>query len=63
MKLFRTKTWSPLDIGSLKWCCVLLGMIVGAYLSEFTKHYVWIFAIAAILLAIKPGISYFGNSE
>lgn len=63
MKLFRTKMWSPLDIGSLKWCCTLLGMIAGAYLSEFTKHYVWIFAVAAVLLAIKPAISYFGNSE
>jgi hypothetical protein len=55
--------WSPLAIGSLKWCCLLLGMIAGAYLSEFTKHYVWIFAVAAVLLAIKPMVAYFGKDK
>jgi hypothetical protein len=63
MKLFRTKVWSPLDIGSLKWCCLLLGMIAGAYLSEFTKSHVWFFAIAVVLLAIKPWITYWGKDE
>jgi putative Mn2+ efflux pump MntP len=63
MKLFRSKVWSPLDIGCLKWCCILFGMIAGAYFSDFTKRYVWIFSIAVILLAIKPIVSYFRNSE
>ena len=63
MKLFRTKVWSPLDIGSLKWCCILFGMIAGAYLSEFTKSHVWVFAIAVVLLAIKPMIAYFGKDD
>ena len=63
MRLFRTKVWSPLAIGSLKWCCILLGMIVGAYLSEFTKGHVWFFAIAVVLLAIKPMIAYFGKDR
>ena len=63
MKLFRTKVWSPLDIGSLKWCCILFGMIVGAYLSEFTKNHVGFFAVAVVLLAIKPMIAYFGNNK
>ena len=38
-------------------------MIVGAYLSEFTKNHVWFFAIAVVLLAIKPMIAYFGNNK
>jgi hypothetical protein len=63
MKLFRTKMWSPVSIGSLKWCCILLGMIAGAYLSEFTKSHVWFFAAAAVLLAVKPFVTYFGHSE
>jgi FtsH-binding integral membrane protein len=63
MKLFRTKVWSVLDIGLLKWCCILTGMIVGAYLTDFTKRHVWVFVIAAVALAIKPTISYFGEEE
>ena len=63
MKLFRTKMWSPLDIGSLKWCCILFGMIAGAYLSEFTKSHVWYFAVAAVLFMIKPTVTYFGGSD
>ncbi|MCX6377538.1 MAG: hypothetical protein NTU88_16135 [Armatimonadetes bacterium] len=63
MKLFRTKLWSPVAIGSLKWCCLLLGMIAGAYLSEFTKSHVWFFVGAAVALAIKPMITYFGRSD
>jgi uncharacterized membrane protein len=59
MKLFRSKVWSPVDIASLKWSCVFLGMIVGAYLAGFVKDYVWVFLIGAILLAIKPTVSYF----
>jgi len=63
MKLFRTKKWPVLAIGSLKWCCILLGMIAGAYLSEFTKSHVWFFVGAAVLLAIKPWITYWGKGE
>ena len=63
MKLFRSKVWSPVDIASLKWSCILLGMIVGAYLSDFVKHYVWVFVIAAILMGIKPAVSYFRTDE
>ena len=63
MKLFRTKAWSALDIGLLKSSCILFGMIVGSYLAAFTKRYVWIFVIAAILLAIKPAMSYFRGDE
>lgn len=59
MRLFKAKTWSVLDIGLLKWCCLLTGMIAGAYLADFTKRYVWAFAAAAVLLAIKPTVSYF----
>jgi putative Mn2+ efflux pump MntP len=59
MKLFRSKIWSVVDIGLLKWCCILIGMIAGAYLTDFTKRYVWFIALAALLLGIKPTVSYF----
>jgi hypothetical protein len=60
MALFRSKVWRPVDIALLKWSCILLGMIVGAYLPGFVKDYVWVFVTAAILLGIKPTLSYFG---
>jgi len=59
MKLFRSKVWSVADIGCLKWSCILFGMLAGAFLSDFTKRHVWLFVIAAILLAVKPALSYF----
>ena len=63
MKLFRSKIWSPFDIACLKWCCILIGMIAGAYLAEFTKQHVLVFAIASGLLAIRPMICCFGNGK
>ena len=63
MKLFKSKVWSPIDIGLLKWCCILIGMIAGAYLADFTKRCVWFFALAALLLAIKPAVSYLRSSN
>lgn len=63
MKLIKTKIWAPVDIACLKWSSIFFGMVVGAYLSDFTKHYVWVFAIVIVLLAIKPAVSYFKNNE
>jgi len=63
MKLLKTKVWTWADIGLLKLCCILIGMIGGAYLADFTKEHIVIIAIAAILLGIKPAISYFRNDS
>lgn len=63
MKLFRAKVWSVVDIGLLKWCCILIGMIAGAYLADFTKRYVWFILVAALLSAIKPAVSYFRSDK
>lgn len=63
MRLVRSKVWSLADIGCLKWSCIFFGMIVGAFLHEFTRRYVWLFAIAVIVLAIKPVLSYFRNGK
>ena len=63
MNLFRTKVWTVVDIGLLKACCILLGMVVGAYLADFTKQYVWFIAAGAVLLGIKPTVSYFRSED
>jgi hypothetical protein len=63
MQLFRAKVWSVVDIGCLKWSCILFGMIAGGFLADLVKRHIWLFAAAAVLLALKPTISYFGNDE
>jgi len=63
MKLLKTKEWAWIDIGLLKFCCILIGMIGGAYLADFTKEHIVIIAIAAILLGIKPAIAYFRSDS
>jgi len=42
------------DIGAIKWASLLVGIIIGAYIANFTKQYLWWFIIAAILLVIRP---------
>ncbi len=59
MKLFKDKIYSVLDIGLIKWSCILFGMVFGAYLADFVLGYIWLFIIVALLLAIKPIVSYF----
>ena len=63
MKLLRSRMWPWLDISLLKWCCFLFGMIAGAYLADFTKRNVWLIAIAAVALGIRPTITYFRNDQ
>ena len=58
MKLFKDKKYSVMDIGLIKWSCILFGMVLGAYLVDFVLSYVWLFIIAAFILAIKPIVSY-----
>lgn len=58
MGIFKTKVWSAVDIGLLKWCCVLFGMILGAYFSNFVKQYLWIFIALTIVFAIRPIYCY-----
>jgi len=59
MELFGDRNYSVIDIGLIKWSCILFGMVAGAYLSDFTLRYVWIFIIVAVILAIKPVVTYF----
>jgi len=63
MKFFQTKPWAPLDLACLKWSSILFGMVVGAYLPEFTRKYLFWFIIGIILLAIRPTVAYFRNSK
>jgi hypothetical protein len=58
MKLFKTKEWTVLDIGLLKWSAIFFGMILGAFLSSFVKSNIRFFISLVVILAIKPVLSY-----
>lgn len=58
MKLFKTLTWSPLNIVLLKLSCVLVGLLCGAWLSFFIKRHAGRVLLLAVLLGIKPAIDY-----
>ena len=59
MQIWKTKTWTPLDIGMLKWSSLLVGVAVGSFFADLAQQYLWLIVIAALALAIKPTIDYF----
>jgi hypothetical protein len=61
MRLFITKVWNWWDVWMLKWCAFLFGIAVGAYFWKYALPYVGIVLIAAVLLAIRPVIAYWGD--
>ena len=58
MGIFKTKTWSAVDIMLLKWSSVLFGMIIGVYANNFVKQYLWLFIVLVIVFGLKPLYSY-----
>lgn len=62
MKFFKEKKYSVMDIGLIKWSCILFGMVLGAYIADFVQSYVWLFIVIALLLAVKPLVTYFKES-
>jgi len=63
MSLFKTKVWPWMDVWMLKWSAFLFGIAAGAYFNDYVKPYVWVILVIAVVLAIRPSIKYFGNSE
>ena len=63
MKLLRRVVWSPWDIALLKWCCLLLGMLLGAYFTDFTRRYALQLAALALALAGRAAYAYFSGDE
>lgn len=59
MKLFTPKTYSVIDIGCLKWGCILIGMILGASRPKLVMKHAGILGVVAGILVIKPMVSYF----
>jgi len=48
----KVKAQNLWDIGILKIFCTIVGIILGAYISNFVKQYVWWFVAISIVLYI-----------
>lgn len=63
VRIWRRKVWSPFDLGLFKVSMVLLGMVLGALLSDFVERYLWTFVIVGLLLLVRPTIWYFRDGD
>jgi chromate transport protein ChrA len=59
MNLFKPRVWSIWEIACIKWSSILFGVIVGIYLADFLKEYVWFLILGCVLLAVKPVVKFF----
>lgn len=63
MKFWKAKVWAPIDIVCLKWSTFLVGVVVGAWLQEWANPYRWWLLLVAVVLAIKPTLSYYRDDK
>ena len=63
MGLYKTKLWPPFELGLFKICCIAFGMILGAFVPEFVKHYLWVFAAVVAVTMIRVLYFYFAKKN
>ena len=54
MNIFKPRVWSIWEIASVKWGSVLFGVIVGMYLADYLKGYIWLLVLGCVALSIWP---------
>lgn len=59
MFFLKPRIWTAGEIVCLKWSAALFGAVIGAYIADLVKAYVWLFAASIVILAIKPLTGYF----
>jgi putative Mn2+ efflux pump MntP len=52
MKVLKTQL-SSFSVTAWTKCSALIGVIVGFYLSDYLKEYIWIFASVLLVLVVK----------
>ena len=55
----KTNAMTIWDIGVLKIYCVLFGVVVGAYLSQFVRQHVGWFIAVVLILGVGVGYRWF----
>jgi putative Mn2+ efflux pump MntP len=63
VRIWRRKVWSPFDLGLFKVSMILLGMVLGALLSDFVEQYLSAFVVVGLLLVVRPVILYFRDGD
>lgn len=61
MNFTKPIPWTAIDIGLLKWSCILFGMLLGAMYPEFVRRNKTGIILGIILFSILPvkkGIEY-----
>jgi hypothetical protein len=59
MIFLKSRVWTAGEIVCLKWGSILAGAVIGAYIADLVKTYVWLFVVSVAILAIKPVSGYF----
>lgn len=59
MRLLRARVWDWYDLGLLKWCCLLLGVALGAWLGEPARRHAALLAAVGLALGVRPTVVYF----
>lgn len=49
MRLFKKIEWPIFDLTVFKITVFTIGLMAGAFLSDFVKRYLWVFAVIAVL--------------
>ena len=49
----KTKNFGIWDFSVLKTYCLLIGMVIGAYVAGFVQQYLWWFIGVIVILMIK----------
>lgn len=63
MQLFKSKRWTFGDIVLLKLYCLVLGIIIGAFISSVVKGTLWLFVIVALAAAVRLCYVYFFKED
>ena len=59
MNILKLRVWSIWEIASVKWSSILFGVIVGVYLADDLRGFIWLLVLGCILLSIKPILKLF----
>ena len=55
----RIKALDVWDISILKTYCVLFGLVIGAYISDFVKQHLWVFVALIVLFGLHLSLKFF----
>ena len=58
--MLKPKTYGLWDLGVVKLCVLSYGMVAGAYLSDWVKAHLWLFAAVFAVTCVRAAYYYWG---